>query len=352
MFKLIRECWHVEELLILLVAMVFTGCSDPDPSVNIYCDVDSEVIAPLLDSFDRTHEDLDVNRSSDTGGKFNLPSRDMDLTWVAKYDLVWTSNLASIAAMERSGLLQSHGWGVPESVRNKCSSPHGYWAAVAADARVLIVNTNIITEISERPTRVSDLSDLKWKGTCAIANPLNGATATHLAALAAMDREGTGKWIIEVLGNAKVLPTDKLVASLVADGSLAWGLTDSNSAVIEKQSGAPVEIVFPDQGDNESGTLLVPNVVALCKNSMHPRNAATLADYLVSKETVSRITMASGAQFNVRPGDPFSKYFESADSIKWMDVDFAEIDTSWRELQQSILKVSAFNDLPSSEELN
>ncbi len=55
------------------------------------------------------------------------------------------------------------------------------------------------------------------------------------------------------------------VARAVANGELAFGLTDTDDALIEREADWPVAIVFPDQGDEQMGTLLIPNTVAIVK---------------------------------------------------------------------------------------
>lgn len=323
MFKLKRECWR-DLIVLALLAVLLTGCADPDPGVNIYCDIDSEVVAPLLDSFDRSNPKLEVKRV------YSVAENNDSIEPPKDIDLIWSSNLPLIASMQASGSL------VP----------------VAADARVLIINTDLITEVADRPTSVAQLADPKWKNKCAIADPHRGAMATHLVALADNDLEGTKTWFGNVVSNAKILPTEKLVASTVAKGSLAWALTDSNSAVIEKQNGAPVEIVFPDQGIDQLGTLLVPAFVATPKISFHPNNAKILAKYLTSPETASRITMASGAQFNVRPGLPLSKYFKNAESLKWMESNFANMADRSVQLHKTLVQLLPEKPaLPPEEEI-
>ncbi len=72
---------------------------------------------------------------------------------------------------------------LPNNIRLSLSPTDGRWYGFAARARVLIVNTNLLPDLTDRPTSIMDLADPKWKDNCGIAKPLFGTTATHAAVL-------------------------------------------------------------------------------------------------------------------------------------------------------------------------
>ena len=53
-----------------------------------------------------------------------------------------------------------------------------------------------------------------------------------------------------------MLGGNKQVARAVATGALAFGLTDTDDALIELEAGYPVEIVYPDQGVEATGNAI------------------------------------------------------------------------------------------------
>ena len=61
--------------------------------------------------------------------------------------------------------------------------------------------------------------------------------------------------------DVQILAGNKPVAQAVSVGRIAFGLTDTDDAILEQDRGALVEIVFPDQGEGELGTLLIPNTL-------------------------------------------------------------------------------------------
>ena len=184
-------------------------------------------------------------------------------------------------------------------------SPAGFWHGFAARARVLIVNTELVAP-EDRPHSIEDLVDPKWKDRVGVAKPLFGTTATHASVLFATWGETRAREFFRQLKeNSRVLSGNKQVAVAVGRGELAFGLTDTDDAIIEREEGQPVEIVFPDQWDGEMGTLFIPNTVAIIKGSPHPEEARRLVDYLLSSEVedaAGRRTQRPGSHQSARVG--------------------------------------------------
>ena len=79
------------------------------------------------------------------------------------------------------------------------------------------------------------------------------------------DRLGEAKAIElyrSIAENAVVQGGNKQVAEKVAAGEFLFGLTDTDDALVEIDAGRPVAVVFPDQGEEKSGALLIPNTLA------------------------------------------------------------------------------------------
>jgi iron(III) transport system substrate-binding protein len=180
------------------------------------------------------------------------------------------------------------------------------------------------------PDSIHDLTDADWKGKVGIAKPLFGTTATHAAVLFSHWGDEQAKEFFRTLAqNAQILSGNKQIAEAVASGELAFGLTDTDDAIIEKEDGMPVEIVFPDQGDDQMGTLLIPNTLCLIKGSPHPEQSRRLIDYLFSAEVESRLAEGRSAQFPLHADAPSLPRVAPDEPTKWMDVDFNSAADRW-----------------------
>ena len=122
----------------------------------------------------------------------------------------------------------------------------------------------------------------------------------------------------------------------VGRGELDWGLTDTDDAIIEKESGLPVEIVFPDQDETDFGTLFIPNTISVLQKAPNPTAAAVLADFLVSEKAESRLTMGNSAQFPVWPDAKIKSRLGGTKEPRWANVDFEIAAEDWAKVMESL----------------
>ncbi len=232
--------------------------------------------------------------------------------------------------LQKLGLLQPIDWEIESEWPVDMIASDSTWCGFAARARVLVVNTELIPDETNYPSSVAELSDPKWSGKCAMARPLFGTTATHFAVLRERNgRAATIEQLTAIRDNATILSGNKQVALAVASGQLAWGLTDTDDAIIEKDNGRPVEIVFPDQQPNQPGTLRIPNTVAVLKRAPHPIAARLLANYLVRPETEDRLAMGDSSQLPLSRFSKFPPRVLPETSVRWMRADFESAANDW-----------------------
>ncbi len=122
----------------------------------------------------------------------------------------------------------------------------------------------------------------------------------------------------------------------VSSGQVAWGLTDTDDAIIEQDQGRPVAIVFPDQQSDQPGTLRIPNTVAVLKNAPHPVAAGILADHLVRPETEDRLAMGNSSQLPISESSKFPPRVMPESPVRWMRVDFERAADGWEEWAEEL----------------
>ncbi len=146
---------------------------------------------------------------------------------------------------------------------------------------MLIVNKHLVPE-PERPRRMSDLADPKWKGRIGMAKPLFGTTATHAACLFSAwgDEKATAYFRALKANPVLVLSGNTQVDTDVGAGKFAIGMTDTDDAIGELEAGSPVAIGYPDCAPDEMGTLFIPNTLAILKARPTLKDAEMLAAYL------------------------------------------------------------------------
>jgi iron(III) transport system substrate-binding protein len=244
-------------------------------------------------------------------------------------DVFWNNEILNTLRLQRQNLLRPYQSPAAAEFPANVRSPQGFWHGFAARARVLIVNTNQLPE--ERwPKSIRDLADPQWYERCGIAKPLFGTTATHAACLfSAWGDEAAKDFFVGVKNNARIMSGNKQVAQAVAGGQLAFGLTDTDDAVIEVERGMPVAIVYPDQKEGELGTLFIPNTLAIIKGALNPEAAEKLVDYLLSADVERRLADGPSAQIPLRPGVPASARVKTPAEVRAMQVDWSAAAEKW-----------------------
>ena len=321
--------WTYLGLLTVLIPAI--GCWTSSPrQVVVYTALDREFSEPIFRDF------------TDQTGIIVLPKYDTESTKTVgltngiiaekarpRCDVFWNNEILNTLRLEQLGLIQAyvspHANDFPENFR----SEHGNWYGFAARARVLIVNTELLTP-DQFPKSITDLIDPRWKRRVGIANPLFGTTATHAACLFAYwGDDRSREYFLQLRENARVEAGNKQVALAVAGGQLAFGLTDTDDAIIELEKGLPVTIVYPDQGQDEMGTLFIPNTASIIQGSRHTTAAKSLVDFLLSGAVETKLAAGPSAQIPLSTKISVALRVESLQTVKAMKLEFAAAARKW-----------------------
>lgn len=312
--------------------VLFTGCwtSSPD-EVVVYSALDREFSEPILEDFAkqtgiRVISKFDVESTKTVGltqaiiGEANRP----------RCDVFWNNEILNTLRLQERGLLDVYRSPEAESYPELFRSPEGTWHGFAGRARVLVVNTKLVAQ-GERPTSIEDLADPKWKGKVGLAKPLFGTTATHAACLFAAWGDEKAKDFFRRLkaNDVQILGGNKQVALAAASGQILFGLTDTDDAIIEIESGRPVTIVYPDRGTEDLGTLFIPNTLGIIKGCPHPEAARKLVDFLLSPEVEEKLALCPSAQIPLNSLVKIKPRVETPQTVKAMRVDFSAAAGKW-----------------------
>jgi iron(III) transport system substrate-binding protein len=318
---------------------ILTGCwGSSGPQVIVYTALDSEFSEPIFDDFEGATGIAALAKFDTEATKtVGLTQQILDERDRPRCDVFWNNEILNTLRLEQAGLLDVYHPPIAQSFPEMYRSPEGTWHGFAARARVLIVNTEQVLE-GERPTSVFDLADEKWRGKAGIAKPLFGTTATHAACLFAHWGEDEAKeFFRQVKGNeTQILSGNKQVALSVAAGRLAFGITDTDDAIIELEKGFPVAIVYPDQGEDGLGTLFIPNTLAIIQGGPNPQAARQLVDYLLTPEVEATLAAGPSAQIPLNPAVKADVRVETPQTIKPMQVDFQAAAQCWEQARTFI----------------
>jgi len=327
--------------LFYLVFMTLFACticaiSAYAEEVVVYTALDQVFSEPVLQEFEKRSNIkvkavYDIEAVKTTG----LVNRLIAEKQNPRCDVFWNSEIIQTILLKRKGALASYfspsARDIPDSFRDK----QGYWTGFAARARVLVVNTDLVTR-ENPPSSIHDLTDTNRRGKAAMANPLFGTTATHIAALyTAWGREKTRKFLEQILTNkTRIVDGNSVVRDITAAGGVLFGVTDTDDVNVGVESGMPIKAVFPDQ--QGEGTLLIPNTVALVKGAPHSEAGKKLIDFLLSKEVEAQLARSASAQIPVRPEVKVPEHPFAGQDIVFMQVDYEKIADVMGEVNRTL----------------
>jgi iron(III) transport system substrate-binding protein len=317
--------------LSLVAALFVAGCGpseDPSrPSVVLYVAHDSVHSDPIIRAFERqTGIDVKVVGDTEANKTTGLALRLLSEASDPRADVWWNNEIMRTAQLADRGLLASF---TPQSAAGlparHCDSA-GRWVGFGARARIILYNTDLLDE-KDAPTSIFELTEERFRGKVVIAKPLFGTTSTHVAALFASLGEEKAKRFFEDLKANDVLVTDgnALARNLVRDGRIAICLTDTDDANGALRQKKPVAMIYPDQGEGQIGTLIIPNTVSLVKGGPNPDAGKRLVEFLASREVEEMLARSAAAQMPLREGlEPHSPLFDLG-TVKAMDIDWRRV---------------------------
>jgi iron(III) transport system substrate-binding protein len=155
--------------------------------------------------------------------------------------------------------------------------------------RVLIINTNLVSAQSVKG--YADLLNPSLRGRIAAADPAKSDAAYEhlsnmLAAMGQGNEEQGWAYVASLCQqlDGKLMDNSRAVYQSVADGDMAVGLTFEEGAAKSIADGAPVAIVYMEEGVAAS-----PDGIYLVKGAKHPENAKKLIDFLTGSKAQSML---------------------------------------------------------------
>ena len=285
---------------------------------------------PVLDAFEK-ETGLDVRLVTDTEATktTGLVNRLLARKGNPEADVFWNNEIGRTLVLQQAGVLAPYTTQTGSDVPAEYRDPEGHWTGFAARARVILYNTKLVTA-AQAPRTLRDLADPRWHKKVAIANPLFGTTATHIAALFASLGPKKAKALLRKLKSNGVawVAGNAVARNLVMDGRMAICLTDTDDANGAFLKGKPVAMVYPDQ--DGIGALLIPNTVCLIKGGPNPQGGRRLIEYLLSREVEGQLARGKAAQIPLRAGVPVHSKRFSGEGRKWMRVTPAQIAAQFR----------------------
>ncbi len=331
-------------LSFLILWMAGAGCSKRTAhEVVLYTSWDAPHSRPVLDLFEeRTGIKVKAVYDTEAAKTAGLVNRLIAEKRSPRADVFWNSEIVRTLVLKENDVLQPYIPRESEIVPETFKDVDGYWTGFAGRCRILLYNTE---RVQNPPRTMSELTDPRWKGDLAIANPLFGTTATDTSVLfSSWGNERTVDFFNRLKRNeVKIAAGNGMVRDMVSRGEVGLGLTDTDDALGAIAAGHPVKIVFLDQGESGEGALLIPNTVCLINDAPNPDNGKRLIDFLVSSEVSAMLANSRAGQIPlVENIDNIPESVDRWSRMKFRHADFeaahANLEDAMRFVRESFLE--------------
>ncbi len=289
--------------MVLSIAFIFISCTDNKPKneVVIYTSVDQVFSSQILKEFEKkTGIHVKAVYDTEASKAVGLEKRLLAEKEHPKADIFWNSENLRTARLDAHGIFIEQ----PEKVKfyNKDDthffSDNSSWFGMGIRSRVLIVNTDLLNE-AFYPSKLKDIIDPRYKGKVAICNPLFGTASAQFAAL--YDKWGEERFVsfLKALksNDVAILAGNSTVKNAVGRGEYAFGLVDTDDALVGIEHGLPIKMIYYDQ--ETEGMFAIYQTIGILKDGPNPKVAQKLFDYLLGASTEERLITMHAVQFPV-----------------------------------------------------
>jgi iron(III) transport system substrate-binding protein len=281
-------------IMTLICTILAVGCSsksssgDKKQEITVYTAIEDAQIPVYLEAFEKAHPEIEVKLVRDSTGIIAaklLAEKDNPIA-----DVVWGTGITNLMPLDELGLFEPYNpKGIDKilpELKDKADPVH--WVGIDAYMATFAVNT---VELENKglpiPKSYEDLLDPKYKGLISMPNPASSGTGflTVSALIQLMGEDGAYEYLDKLHDNIGIYThSGSKPAKLAGQGEFPIGISFDYPSFKEKESGAPIEVVFPIEG---SGWEMEANT--LVKKPEIKEAAKTFLDWAVSKDALELV---------------------------------------------------------------
>jgi len=316
-------CW-----CIIMITGLQMGCSKQlESQVIVYTSWDRIFSQPILEDFEKK-TGIRVLAVYDTEATkaVGLANRLMAERHNPKADVYWNSEITQTLRLKQKGILAPYRSPSAADIPDSYKDQKGYWTGFAGRLRVLIYNKDK-TPPKSIPTSITDLTRPEFRGRVAFANPAFGSTHTHITALSNVWGAEQTKIFLSALkaNETHIVSGNSMARDRIGLGDLWVSIVDIDDYLVGKRRGLPIEMKIPDQEPGGLGVFIVPSTVGLISGASNLAEAKKFIDFLLSRETESKLSFSGSGQIPLRPNVDTPPELPNIKYLKVMNVDYTKL---------------------------
>jgi iron(III) transport system substrate-binding protein len=307
---------------IALLLSLLAACAPAGPEVVVYASIDEIYAREVFAAFTReTGTRVRAVFDTEETKALGLANRIAAEKGRAGADVFWNGEAVRTAKLAAMGRLEPYRPSTAQDIGPAWRDPADAWTGFAARARVIVYAP---ARVRTPPRSIEELAAPAWRGRVALANPLFGTTAAHVAALGRAKGEAVTLSLLLALkaNGARIVGGNSHVRDLVARGDCDAGLTDSDDVWVGRDRGDAIAMAVP------ADTLLIPNTAALVRGAPNPAEARRFLDFLCRPSTEALLARGRSRQMPVRKGVDVPPGVLRAADVPALPVDWAALAES------------------------
>lgn len=250
-------------------------------TLTVYLNDFDEIIKPMFE--EATGYKLELV----TGNGAEIMSRIEAEKGNPHWDVVWMDAMPSINALGQQGQLLE-GWepanaaGLTDFAKSFIPANGAYYPTGAHAAGVIVYNTNEV-KAEDAPKTWKELADSKYAKMIGMADPAIAAPAYPFVAWFFQEQgmDGGKSYFESLMSNGlSVYPKNPNVVKALAAGEIKMAALQESNAYAMKNSGEPIEIIWPEEGAPAS-----VRVAAIQKDTKNVEAAKAFVEFILDPNT-------------------------------------------------------------------
>ncbi|WP_322488833.1 iron ABC transporter substrate-binding protein [Chloroflexus sp.] len=200
-------------------------------------------------------------------------------------DLFFAQDAGALGALVAAGMLAPLPAETLNQVEPRFRSSDGLWVGISGRARVVVYNTNKLTE-ADLPRSITGFVDPQWRGRVGWA-PTNGSFQAFVTAMRVqLGEEAARRWLEGMIANeVKTYEKNAAIVQAVAAGEIDVGFVNHYYLYqLQRQSGNTLAAANYYPGNGDVGALINIAGVGILKTAKNVPAAQRLIDYMLSTE--------------------------------------------------------------------
>jgi iron(III) transport system substrate-binding protein len=298
----------------------------PGPSgggkLTIYSGRNENLMAPL---FERLRPTAGLDVEVRYGSTAEMAATILEEGSNSPADLFISQDAGALGALAREGILAPLAAATLETVDPRFRSPEGLWIGLSGRARVVVYNTDNLTE-TDLPSSIHGFTDEEWHGRLGWA-PTNGSFQAFITAIRATEGDAAALgWLRGIVANDPVVfPKNTPIVEAAITGDIDAGFVNHYYLLrqLADRPDVPAKNHFLKDGD--PGALVNVAGAGILASSGRAAAALEIVDFLLGVEA-QRYFAESTFEYPLIAGVEPSPGLPPLDTIGTPDIDLSEIN--------------------------